>query len=89
MAKCSEDGTEWKFEGTMRFSDIYDFDPKPWGDRNATAEIKTRYGAYFMTGVPFKIDSVPLSVTQQSGQKNVEWAGISQAPTPGTSHDQD
>ena len=69
-----QDGS-WSFSGTMRFTDYWDFDPKPFGNsgRSTAGELKTRVGAHMIPGRPFEIDSVTVPVSQTHQQERASW----------------
>lgn len=64
----------WSFEGTMRFYDWWDFDPRSFisGGRSGLGEIKTRVGA-FIPGRPFSINSVTVPVRQTRQMELAIW----------------
>ncbi len=75
----NSDGT-WSFSGTMTFTDIWDFDPKPFGSsgRSTAGELKTRVAAGFLPGRSFNIDSVTVPISQTDAQQQANWgAGFS------------
>ena len=69
-----QDGT-WAFQGTMYFTDYWDFDPKAFGTsgRSTAGELKTRVAAYLLPGAPFHIDSDTVKVSQTSSQSSASW----------------
>ncbi|WP_410670244.1 DUF4157 domain-containing protein [Amycolatopsis sp. cmx-4-68] len=78
---------EWSFTGSMRFSDFWDFDPKPFGTsgRPVAAEIKVRIAAMGLPGRPFAITSATVPVTQASTDARAVW-GSGAAPRPVLDH---
>lgn len=72
---------DWAFNGTMRFYDFWDFDPKPFGNsgRSTAGELKTRVAAYGLPGRPFEIQSVTVPVAQSSAMSRANW-GSGTAP---------
>ena len=73
----------WSFSGTMRFTDFWDFDPKPFGSsgRSTAGELKTRVAAGFLPGSPFDIDSVTVPISQTDSQQMASW-GANFTPVP-------
>jgi hypothetical protein len=72
--RVAADGS-WSFSGTMRFTDIWDFDPKPFGSsgRSTAGELKTRVASGFLPGRAFNIDSETVSVSQTDAQRLATW----------------
>lgn len=72
--RVAADGS-WSFSGTMRFTDIWDFDPKPFGSsgRSTAGELKTRVAANFLPGRSFNIDSDTVSISQTNSQRLASW----------------
>ena len=72
--RVAADGS-WSFSGTMRFTDIWDFDPKPFGSsgRSTAGELKTRVAAGFLPGRAFNIDSETVSISQTNSQRLAAW----------------
>ena len=72
---------EWTFNGTLRFYDFWDFDPKPFGTsgRSTAGELKTRAAAYGLPGRPFDIESATVAVAQSDTMSRANW-GSGTAP---------
>jgi hypothetical protein len=66
---------EWAFNGTLRFYDYWDFDPKEFGEsgRSIPGELKTRVAAYGLPGSPFRIESETVDVSQTSRMTRASW----------------
>lgn len=66
---------EWAFNGTLRFHDYWDFDPKAFGEsgRSIPGELKTRVAAYGLPGSPFSIESETVDVSQTSSMTRARW----------------
>ncbi|MDD4881617.1 MAG: hypothetical protein PHX10_08580, partial [Gallionellaceae bacterium] len=67
----------WAADGTMDFSDTWDFDPKDpdKGGRSGQGEAKTRIGNTFLPGTPFQITSETTAFRQTQDDDLVVWAG--------------
>jgi hypothetical protein len=51
------DNCDWWFSGrTAAFSDRFDFDPRPWGERKIHNEVVTRIVDYTMNGTSYWVD---------------------------------
>jgi hypothetical protein len=73
----------WKFKGSMRAHDVWDFDPKPFGSetgRTVAGEIKTRIGAMLLPGKPFVVTSEPLAIEQQSQENTARITNAKDEP---------
>jgi hypothetical protein len=68
---------KWFFGGTMRFTDYWDFDPKPFGrsGRSTAGEVKTRVAAAGLPGSPFRINSIAAPLAQSGTDPRAVWAG--------------
>lgn len=66
----------WLFEGLVSFYDTYDFDPKPWGERQSRyAEVLTRVGDIYLPGRGFNIYTPRTPLSQSSFQSEASWIG--------------
>lgn len=67
----------WVAEGTMQFSDTWDFDPKDaeTGGRSAAGEKKTRFANQFLPGTAFDISSESTAFKQTQADDLVVWTG--------------
>ena len=64
---------DWKFEGTMRFEDVYDFEYREeFGSVRNMICFAMRNG---VLGKNFNVDSVLAPVTQTSKDSEVQWKG--------------
>lgn len=74
VVNVKADGS-WAFQGTMKFTDFWDFDPKKFGTsgRSTAGELKTRFAATFLPGSPFDIDSETVPVSQTNLQQVASW----------------
>jgi len=72
---CVKPDGSWQFVGTMRWHDVYDFDPKPFGSasRSIPGEVKVRVADAFLPGMGFAVDSPVVSVSQKDTDKVATW----------------
>jgi hypothetical protein len=65
----------WSFSGSVMFHDVWDFDPKNFGeaDRTFLAELKVRIANRLLPGKPFHIFSEQVDVAQSSPQATAWW----------------
>ena len=52
------------FAGKMYITDTYDFNPRPWGERDTDAELETMGVYYFADGKPFDVTSDHFDFSQ-------------------------
>jgi RHS repeat-associated protein len=63
----------WSFEGTMKFTDTWNFDSKKDGVRSKDSERKTSAARNYLIGKPFKIESPSFEVKETNEDANVDW----------------
>jgi hypothetical protein len=70
-------GGNWWFFGSMDFSDVWDFNPKPFGSsgRSIAGEVKTRVAATLLPGRAFEIFSIATPLMQTGNDRRATWAG--------------
>jgi hypothetical protein len=66
-------GLNWEFNGTMQFTDFWNFDKKKDGERTKSGESATAIGRALLTGKGFPIRSPVYNVTEKSDDGVTNW----------------
>ena len=73
----------WSFDGSVTFFDRWDFDPRPWGERQSRyAETLTRFGDVILPGEGFDVYTPSTPLSQSNLQTNALWVGAGVAGQP-------
>ena len=72
-----KDASKWTFQGTMQFSDTYDFKTNPVTDkdlqRSEWGDIQTKIGKKYLSGEGFTVTSDVIHVNQSSSDASFDW----------------
>lgn len=81
--KICPKGSGWKYEGTIRYKDTFNFNPQPILNRSGqtgrtfSGEVKTRYANNNLPGKGFPVTSVDAKFMQTSSMSRGDWSGKS------------